>query len=408
MINKLRRKFVLLSLGALVLLLAFIVSGILFLNYSSLTREADQVLSLLSKNQGVFPEFGEAPFDWIPHGMSQELPFESRFFSVLVNSKGRVLAAETGSIAAVDAQTAREYAASALKRSAVRGFIDDYRYVRVSESGLTRVTFLDCGRKLAMARNFAVFSLVMSLVGFAIIAAVVIFVSGRFTRPVAESYEKQKRFITDASHEIKTPLTIISANVDVLKMDMGENEGLDEIQRQSKRLTELTNDLVYLSRMEEAGNKPQMIEFPISEVVSGAAAPFASIAASKKIDYTVSVQPLLSMTGDERSISQLVSILLDNAMKYTPEGGRAELKLERQGRKLFLTVTNTTASPIAPDDLRHLFERFYRPDASRNSETGGHGIGLSMAEAIVTAHSGKISAKAPENTAFQITAAFPG
>ena len=259
-----------------------------------------------------------------------------------------------------------------------------------------------------MARNFAIFSLVMSLVGFAIIAAVVIFVSGRFTRPVAESYEKQKRFITDASHEIKTPLTIISANVDVLKMDMGENEGLDEIQRQSKRLTELTNDLVYLSRMEEAGNKPQMIEFPISEVVSGAAAPFASIAASKMINYTVNVQPLLSMKGDERSISQLVSILLDNAMKYTPEGGRVELKLERQGRRLILTVTNTTASPITPDDLRHLFERFYRPDTSRNSETGGHGIGLSMAEAIVTAHGGKISAKAPENNVFQITAAFPG
>lgn len=408
MINKLRRKFVLLSLGALVLLLAFIVSGILFLNYRSLTREADQVLSLLSKNQGVFPEHGEGPFDWIPHGMSQELPFESRFFSVLVNAKGRVLTAETGSIAAVDAQTAQEYAASALKRSAVRGFIGDYRYVRASEAGLTRVTFLDCGRKLAMARNFAIFSLVMSLVGFAIIAAVVIFVSGRFTRPVAESYEKQKRFITDASHEIKTPLTIIRANVDVLKMDLGENDGLDEIQRQSKRLTELTNDLVYLSRMEEAGNKPQMIEFPISEVVSGVAAPFASIAASKKIDYTVSVQPLLSMTGDERSISQLVSLLLDNAMKYTPEGGRAELKLERQGRKLLLTVANTTASPLAPDDLRHLFERFYRPDASRNSETGGHGIGLSMAEAIVTAHGGKISAKAPESTAFQITAVFPG
>lgn len=189
---------------------------------------------------------------------------------------------------------------------------------------------------------------------------------------MVESYEKQKRFITDAGHEIKTPLAIISADVDVLEMEYGENEWLEGIQTQVKRLASLTNDLVYLSRMEETEEKLQMIEFPFSDVVSETAQSFQGIAQATGKQFQCSVVPMLSLNGNEKAIRQLVSILLDNAMKYSPEGGKVALSAEKQGRYIHLSVWNTTVFPVEKQNLSHIFERFYRlvlPEAPKPAAT---------------------------------------
>lgn len=247
----------------------------------------------------------------------------------------------------------------------------------------------------------------MVLVGFAIVFFVVSFCAGRITKPISESYEKQKQFITDAGHEIKTPLTIIIANVDVLEMDIGKNECLEDMKRQAKRLTALTNDLVYLARMEEAENTLPMIEFPASEVVSEAAMPFQALAQAQEKEFICDIQPMLSMRGNNKAISQLVSILMGNAFKYSPAGGTVSLKLAKQGKSLSLTVYNTTQTEVNEQDLHHVFDRFYRSERSRNSETGGHGIGLSIAKAIVTAHGGKIHASTEDGKSFLVTVVLP-
>lgn len=406
MIKRLKIKFIALALTALLVLLSVIVAGMNLLNYRAIVDEADATLSLLSQNQGAFPDPQEDMADWLPPGMSPEIPFESRFFSVLINEKGEVIHAETSQIYAIDRSTAVHYAEEALRNDSDRGFVENYRYSRTLEMTGIRITFLDCGRKLDLYHDFAVFSIGMSLSGYAVTAIAICFFAGKFIRPVAESYEKQKRFITDAGHEIKTPLTIISANVDVLKMDMGENECLEDIQQQARRLTGLTNDLIYLARMEESQNALQMIEFPVSEIILDTAASFQTLAQTQDKELSHQVQPMLSMRGNDKAISQLVSILLDNALKYSPEGSRISLNFERQGRKLILTVGNPSATPIADEDLRHVFDRFYRTDPSRNSETGGHGIGLSMAQAIVIAHDGEISACSPDGKSFLVEASF--
>lgn len=199
-------------------------------------------------------------------------------------------------------------------------------------------------------------------------------------------------------------MTIINANVDVLEMDMGKNECLEDILQQTKRLTSLTNDLVYLARMEESENSLQMIEFPVSEVVYETAMSFKTLAQSQEKDFICNVQPILSMRGNDKAIQQLVSILMDNALKYSPAGGSISLNFISQSRTLLLTVFNTTQTVINPDDLHCVFDRFYRTDPSRNSETGGHGIGLSVAKSIVTAHGGKIHAHTQDGRSFQITA----
>jgi len=150
-----------------------------------------------------------------------------------------------------------------------------------------------------------------------------------------------------------------------------------------------------------------MIEFPVSDVVSETAQAFQGIAQATGKQFQCTVEPMLSLNGNEKSIRQLVNILLDNAMKYSPEGGTVTLSAERQGRYLHLSVWNTTIVPVEKQHLSHIFERFYRLDSSRSTQTGGYGIGLSVAKAIVTAHGGKISANTPDGSSLQIHVQLP-
>lgn len=232
--------------------------------------------------------------------------------------------------------------------------------------------------------------------------------SKRIVRPVAESYEKQKQFITDAGHELKTPMTIISADADLAEMECGENQWISDIRRQAQRLTDLTNDLIYLSRMEEEQPKLQRIDFPLSDVTEEMAQSFQALAKSQEKEFTLHIQPMISFTGDEKAIRQLLSILLDNALKYSPAGGQLKLVLEKQGRSIVLLVSNTSAQPIEQDKLPHLFDRFYRTDQSRSSQTGGYGLGLSIARSIVLAHKGKIRAESGDGRTLTIMIYLPG
>ena len=397
MIRKLRIKFIALSMAALFVLLAIILTSMNVINYRTVVAEADTTLLLLAKNGGVFPDFDGSKKNDLPRDMSPETPYETRYFFVLLDGNGNVIQANTSRIKSIDTKQAIEYATQVLSDGKQDGFIDDYRYVTYAEENRIRITFLNCGQKLKFFYSFLMTSLWIALTGYLLFFAVVVFFSKKIMRPVAESYEKQKQFITDAGHEIKTPLTIIKADTDVLEMDFGENEWLSDIRKQTVRLTSLTNDLVYLSRMEEAGDSMAMIEFPFSDVVGEAAASFQALAQTQGKEFQCDIQPMLSLNGNEKAIQQLVGILLDNALKYSPKNGMVSLKVWKQNRAVYLSVLNTTESPVQKDKLDLLFERFYRTDTSRNSQTGGYGIGLSVAKAIVSAHSGRIQATTTED-----------
>ena len=407
MIQKIRIRFISLAMVALLVLLAVIVTGMNVVNYNAIAEDADKKLELLSGNRGTFPEFGPGKKWPMPRNMTLETPHESRYFSVLFSSTGDVIRTDTSRIKAIDAEAAVQYAHQAVAANRVSDYIDHYRFRISSEEEALRITFLDCGREFSSFRSFLLISVCMALAGYGAFFFVILFFSNRLLRPITESYEKQRQFITNAGHEIKTPLAIINADVDVLAMEYGENEWLEGIQTQVKRLTGLTNDLVYLSRMEETEDDLQMIEFPFSDVVSETAQAFQGIAQASGKQFQCRVEPLLSLNGNEKSIRQLVNILLDNAMKYSPEGGKVALSAERQGRYIHLSVWNTTIVPVEKQNLSHIFERFYRLDSSRSTQTGGYGIGLSVAKAIVTAHNGKISATTQDGMALQIHVQLP-
>lgn len=402
MIKKLQIRFVLITMLSLLAVLALIIGGMNIVSYRKVVADADELLELLSDNKGRFPEFGGHGGKLPPH-LSPELPYETRYFTVTLDSAtGEAVHIDTGRIAAVDSGEAIRLAEHA---KGDRGFVRQYRFLRHRDGSNTRLIFLDLGRQLDTFRGFLVASISISLAGYLVVFLLVLVLSNRVVRPISDSYEKQKRFITDAGHELKTPLTIIRADTDILEMELGENEWLSDIQKQTDRLAALTADLVYLARLEEAGERPVMIDFALSDVVTETAQSFLAPAQTQGKTLELSVTPMISMKGDERAMTQLVSILLDNALKHSAPGSSIFLSLEKSSKLITLSVTNTVAQPLDKVQLSRLFDRFYRVSDARSG--GGHGIGLSIARAIVQNHSGRIAADTPADDTLRISAIFP-
>lgn len=419
MIQKLRTRFIIASMLALTVVLTVILGGVNWMSFQKVTREADAVLAVLAENGGQFPQRieqdpqrkqfirkGKSPAGGMEKfELSPETPFESRFFTVDLNEAGQVTGVDIRMIAAVDQETAAQCAEQVFASGKTVGFWGDFRYLAVAENGQTHIFFLDCGRSLSHFRTTLLTSAGVSAGGLLAVLALLLLLSGRIVKPVAESYEKQKRFITDAGHEIKTPLTVIGADLELAELECGENEWLKDIHTQVERLTGLTNDLITLSRMDEEQPCVQSVEFPVSEIVEETAQSFQALAVCQGKTFALSVQPLLSMTGQEKDIRRLVSIFADNAVKYTQDGGEITLKLEKKGKNLLLSTENTLNEPMPEAQVSQLFERFYRADPAR-STSGGYGLGLSIARGIVTAHRGSIQASSQGNR-ITITAVLP-
>lgn len=421
MIKTLRRKFIAIAMGSMAAVLIFLVGGMNLMNYRSMLSDTDIRLNILAENNGRFPKPPEIPTDafadpdenlkspikWEKpfsnnqHELSAEAPYDTRFFTVVIKDDGTVISVDTGKIAAVSTSEAVKYAKSLKAKNDTLGFWNNYRYRSIQMTSTngednTMYIFLDCERELNSFKNFLFSSIGVSVLGLLLVFALVVFFSRLLVKPVAESYDKQKRFITDASHELKTPLTIIDANTEVLEMETGENEWTQSIHNQIKRLNSLTQKLVLLSRMDEGStNTMTMLDFSLSDAVEETALPFEAVATANNKKLTLNIAPNLTLHGDEALIRQLVSLLLENAVKYASTDGEIVLTLKENGRNKILTVWNT-AENISPGKLNILFDRFYRTDSSRNSSTGGFGIGLSVAKAIVLAHKGRISAKSDD------------
>ncbi|MCD8089779.1 MAG: HAMP domain-containing histidine kinase [Clostridiales bacterium] len=405
MIRKLQIKLIAAAMLSLLLVMSVIVGAANLLNYREIVNNADLTLSILAENKGFFPDSYE---NWRKEDFldSPELPYESRYFFIILSDEGEVYLTNIDKIAAVDEYTASKYAKAIWEKGSAKGFAGDYRYIIYPSEGETYIIFLDCSRSLSTAKTFALGSVCVSVIGLCAVLILLTFASGRIVKPFSESYEKQTRFITDAGHELKTPLAIINADAEVLEMDIGENEWLSDICSQTKHLAGLTNDLIELSRMEEKDAAAYTSEFSLSDIVRETAASFRTLAKSQEKELTEDIDEGITIHGDEKSISRLVGILLDNAVKYSEKDGKISIALKEQRRFARLTVYNTTPH-IQKENLPHLFDRFYRTDKSRNSQTGGYGLGLSIAASAVNAHKGKITASTDDEKSLLITVTLP-
>lgn len=407
MIYTLRRKFIAIAMASLFIVLTLLIATINISNFQNINENSDVILNILIENGGTFPmkKKNHDGFKPMPPEMSPEIPFSTRYFSAITNKDGEVIALNTENIAAVSTTMAEELASHAYSKDKASGFIDIYKYGRLDTANGSLLIFIDCKRDLDTFYSFLFNSILVGLTGMFLVFILVLILSKRIVKPVAESYEKQKRFITDAGHELKTPLTIINANIEILELEKGENQWTKSIRNQVQRLSTLTSDLVTLSRMDEENNKQLITDFSLSDAISEACEPFYVMAENQHKTFDIDIEKNLSFKGNEQSLRQLVSILLENAMKYSDEAGKINLTLKRQGRKTLLSLYNSTNS-IEKGNLDILFERFYRGDASRNSANGGYGIGLSIAKAIVTSHKGTISAASSDGKSIVITVKF--
>ena len=416
MIRDLRKKFILVPMLSTMLVLTAIMGVVNFSNYREMLDRADEMTALLEQNDGKFPEEPsrheqddtETPpakpenDEKDKSRFSVETPFETRYFTVTVDENGEVTDCDLDRIAAVDEETAEEYTQTAQQKNKTTGFQGIYRYrVTETEDG-AKYVFLDCRREISNFRTVLVTTISVSLLGLAAVFVLVVIFSRMVFRPVEESIQKQKRFITDASHELKTPLTIIDANTEVMEMESGESQWTKSTRKQIQRLSGLVQQLVTLSRLDEEKGLEEKCEFNLSEAVSECVQPYESLAQTREKNLTLNIEENLIYTGDERSIRQLAGILMDNAVKYSSENGNITLTLKKKGKKIFLEVYND-ADDLPQGKLDVLFERFYRLDSSRNSGTGGSGIGLSVAKAIVQAHKGKITAENKNGRGLTIT-----
>ena len=397
MIKTLRKRFIriaMLAVTAVLLALCLIVNAA---NYISVDNSLTNMLQIISNNRGMVPQSPPGGFDkpgTRPEGgFTPETPFSTRYFVLWYDADGTLLRSDLGKIAAVTEADTAEYLQAAAKHGAGYCWVNGYRcFVTQSEDGGFMAIFLDAHRDLQTVKTTAWLSLAAMLFCIACVTLIVILLSRRAIDPIVKASEMQKQFITDASHELKTPITVISTCLRVLEMETGKQKWIDKAQAQTEKLTALVNALVTLSRMDEGVSPLKMEPFPLSEAVADTAEPFRDLAQSKGHALVLDIAPELTYKGDEYAIRQLVSILLDNAVKYARADSPITLTLEKTRRGIALRCRNGS-DPIPEDTLAKLFDRFYRADPSRNAATGGFGIGLSIARSIAEAHRGSICAR---------------
>lgn len=390
MLKKMRWRFIGAAMAAFLAVLTVLIAGINFWNYSITTERADHFLERISKEEPVMGHGRPLEDDKPPE--SKEL---MRYFVVGLDTDGTVADIRTEFDAQVTQQEADAYAQEVYENGHTKGFLDVYRYLVQSEDGSIRIVFLNMAGELRFIRTLFLISILVGFVSLMIVFALVYLFSGRAMKPYIKNIELQKRFITDASHELKTPLTSISASADILALDDPDNEWICNIRKQTVKLSKLIGGLITLSRLDEEKPFPKYSDFSFSDVVWETIEPFTSVARAMGKSFTYQIGDGLRMKGDQETIREMISILLDNAMKYSDANGSVRLDARRWHGKIVLQVWNTCTA-VSVKEADRLFERFYRPDQSRSEATGGTGIGLSIAKAAVESHRGKISVSCKE------------
>ncbi len=393
MIHKLRRKFVLINMALVTLVLVIVFAVLCFSSYQRMEKESRDAMErvlLFGGNPPPKMELGNRK----PDDFLSKVPV----FWVVVDGEGTYLASG-GDNVEVDEEMARTAAYAALAGGEDEGILwgMKLRY-RAAESGsLKRIAFADMEDELESLASLIGTSLLVGLGGLAAFFIISLFLSNLALRPVQRAWEQQRQFVADASHELKTPLTVILANTGILmahREDTVERQikWVENTEEEAKRMKTLVDDMLFLAKSD--AERPAEIRgtISLSDTVWSALLPFESVAYEEGVELVSDIGERVMCLGDESQLRQLTAILLDNALKYAGRGEKVWVKLRRDGERARLTVTNT-GTEIAPEHLEHIFERFYREDSSRARAKGGYGLGLAIAKRIVDNHRGRIWAE---------------
>jgi two-component system, OmpR family, sensor histidine kinase CiaH len=400
MIKKMHRRFLLLATLAVFIIVTAALSIINGMIYFVVHDEIHTVMESISQNGGVITTRGQSS-SWLNDGSwsgeAPEFTYQTRYFSVLLDADGTAKVTNLNHIAAFSAEEAVESAVRAVKSGEEEGFFHKnrgcYSYrVSQTENGDALVVILDCTRDIAAVKAFFKYSCLFGLLGILLFVGILTILSKTAIRPFVRNVENQKRFITNASHELKTPVAIISANAEAMELISGKNEWTGNILAQVKRLSLLINDLVLLSKIGESSEK----DITLSDTDLSSAALLSAdgfkqmiLDSGKKIE--LDIESAIHGLVEPKLFSEIVNILMDNAVKYCDDGGTITISLHKKknGKGKILAVSNHYKDGKA-EDYEKFFERFYRGDTSHNSKKAGYGIGLSMARDMATLMKGRL------------------
>lgn len=364
-------------------------------------RQADQITAMISENNGTVPQLKDykqqqknsQAFERYFNNYNEDSAYRTRFFRIFLDEDKKVTNVNMDHIAAVDEKKAVRMTKMAMLRRRKVGLVGSYRYRKEYKDGQVRsIIFLDCKENQSFYHLAVTITITVSTLLTCLITVIFAIASKRAVRPFEINSNRQKQFITDASHELKTPLAIISANAEVLQYKGDGNEWTQNIIDQTKHMGKLINQLLVLAKLDEVQEKSEKQEADLKLLLEETTRPFEEVATQKKVTLKLHLEEGVTIRVNREQIAQLVSILTENAAKYVNDGGKIVWRLTKTQHGAVLVVKNTTEKELP--DTKRMFDRFYRSDSSRSSKTGGQGIGLSIAKKIVDSHKGSITAKA--------------
>lgn len=398
MIKRMRLKFIAITMAALLILLAAILITMNVYMNSNWNRQIDEHLNGLVMMDETMPE--AAPQPNMPRPKQVDL---IQGFSVRLDTDGIIIEVLAGNSTVTDEEAAG-YVSLALQSEEQSGEVGSMRF-RIRNTNYGKIiAFADTAMQNVMLSNLRDLSYIIGGISVAGLLIIVIVLSRLVTKPVETAFEKQKQFIADSSHELKTPLSIISANADVLEMEIGNNKWIDQLKQQCKRMNSLIHELLVLAKTEAKDSKMIYSDFNLSHAVLNTALAFEVVAFETGKPIKCDIAKDIIYKGDEASIKKMVEALVDNAVKYAVQKSDILVKLFSKGSKKVIEVYNE-GQGVSPEQKDRLFEKFYRTDDSRARETGGYGIGLSIVKNIVDIHKGKIEveSKADKYIVFRVT-----
>lgn len=398
MIKKLQHRFVLVIMTLLIILYAVIIGSVNFFSYQSGQKAQLARMEQLAERDGrqdrkdFMGGQEEPPLGIIPddrkENMDSEFPFLQEF-SVKVDRTGSVIAIDINPELAYTQENIEDLVEETLEQNAGQGKIGSFVFLIKDKPYGKIIVFASTHSEMSFSNRLLNTSVLVGGVSLFIMFFVAWWLSRIVTRPIQKTFEKQKQFVSDASHELKTPITVIQTNADVLQNEIGENKWLSFIQSECTRMSKLVNNLLVLARLDDREEKLAGAKFDLSKAVLQMALSFESVAFEQNKQFFTDICPGVFMEGHENEIQQVVSILLDNAIKHANEQGEVRISLYKHGGKRVIEVQNTGAG-IKPEDYSKIFERFYRADNVRNSTSNSYGLGLSIAQTIVQKNKGKI------------------
>lgn len=417
MLKKIRYKFIVIAMLTITIVTFGIFSIILIDTYARVNKQGEKLIDVIIENNGKIPEYSEKSSSNATD-FNRETRFQTRYFVVVTDDRNNIISTNTNYVASVtndDAKTIineiqgknenvfNKILNDIQNKEQQSGFYKIYKYKKIKNAdGNNVIIFLDMAKEIGSFKELLYKGTIIVISGLIIVFVFVSISSKKIMKPIEENIEKQKEFITDAGHELKTPVAVILANIDVLEMtqDVKNNEWIASIKNQALRLDRLIKSLLKLSRLEERNITSEKETFSITQVIRDEVNNFKALAKGKKIIFDC--QKDIDILADRREMEQLVTIFLDNAIKYTTENGVIKIHANSKGKQLKLRFSNNCDN-LNEINIDRLFDRFYRDDKSRNKKKEGYGIGLSVAKSIADLYKGKIYVNKGKNNVISFT-----